>query len=83
MIQVQNLSKSYGNINALNNLNFTIKKGEIFGLLGPNGAGKSTTIKILSALLSSYTGTVLVDNISLSNNVLACKKMIGVVPQEI
>tara|TARA_R110001583_G_scaffold69300_2_gene196563 strand:+ start:1235 stop:2158 length:924 start_codon:yes stop_codon:yes gene_type:complete len=83
MINIQNLSKSYGQTKALNNLNFTINKGEIFGLLGPNGAGKSTTIKIVSGLVSNYDGTILIDGITLDKNSLECKKMIGVVPQEI
>jgi len=83
MIKVTNLSKSYGNIKALKNINFTVKKGEIFGLLGPNGAGKSTTLKILSTLLAADKGQVEIDKHSLSNNLEYCKKIIGVVPQEI
>lgn len=83
MIRIENLSKSYGKFKVLNKMSFTIKKGEIFGLLGPNGAGKSTIIKILSALISKYEGTVFIDGIELKNNISACKKMIGVVPQEI
>jgi len=83
MIKVSNLSKSYGDLKALNKINFTIKKGEIFGLLGPNGAGKSTTIKILSTLLRSDTGQIEIDGFSLSDNLARCKEIIGVVPQEI
>jgi len=83
MIKVTNLSKSYGDLKALDNINFTIKKGEIFGLLGPNGAGKSTTIKILSTLLNSYTGHIKIKGFSLSENLTRCKEIIGVVPQEI
>jgi linearmycin/streptolysin S transport system ATP-binding protein len=83
MIKVCNLSKYYGDLKALNNINFTIKKGEIFGLLGPNGAGKSTTIKILSTLINSYTGHIKIDGLSLSENLAHCKEIIGVVPQEI
>jgi len=83
MIAVTNLSKSYGDIKALKNIDFSIKKGEIFGLLGPNGAGKSTTIKILSTLLSCDSGQVIIDGFSLKSNLEKCKKIIGVVPQEI
>ncbi len=83
MIKVTNLSKSYGNFNAVNNLNLTIKKGDIFGLLGPNGAGKSTTIEIISALQSFDNGEVLINNKSIKTHPLKCKKMLGVVPQDI
>ncbi len=83
MIKVTNLSKSYGDLKALDNINFTIKKGEIFGLLGPNGAGKSTSLKILSTLLSADTGQIEIDGFSLSDNLARCKEIIGVVPQEI
>jgi len=83
MIQVTNLSKSYDAFKALNNIDLSIKKGEIFGLLGPNGAGKSTCIKILSTLLSYDSGEVIIDSFKLNTNLLKSKKIIGVVPQEI
>jgi len=83
MITVTNLSKSYGAIKALKNIDLSIKKGEIFGLLGPNGAGKSTTIKILSTLLNADNGRVIIDGYDLFSNLSYCKKIIGVVPQEI
>ncbi len=83
MIKVTNLSKSYGDVKALKNIDFSIKKGEIFGLLGPNGAGKSTTIKILSTLLGYNSGQVMIDGYNLTENLGRCKKIIGVVPQEI
>lgn len=83
MIKVQAISKSFGTIQALNNVSFNIKKGEIFGFLGPNGAGKSTTINILNTLLSSDTGQVLINGLDLQKDKEACKRLIGVVPQEI
>jgi len=83
MITVTNLSKSYGDIKALKSIDLSIKKGEIFGLLGPNGAGKSTTIKILSTLLHADKGSVTIDGYNLFSNLPYCKKIIGVVPQEI
>lgn len=58
MIEIQNLTKRYGQIKAVNNLNFTVEKGEILGFLGPNGAGKSTTMNIITGYLPSSTGTV-------------------------
>jgi len=83
MIQVQNLSKSFQSIKAVDNVNFTISKGEIFGLLGPNGAGKSTTLNIMSTLLKSDAGRILIEGEEIKPNSEACKRLIGVVPQEI
>ena len=83
MIQVNNLSKSFDEIQAVNNISFSIEKGEIFGLLGPNGAGKSTTINMLSTILQSDKGTIRIDGIDVNTDSKACKKRIGVVPQEI
>lgn len=59
MIQIQNLTKYYGSVRALNNLNLSIPKGEFFGFLGPNGAGKTTSIKIMVGLLRPTSGQVI------------------------
>lgn len=83
MIRVQNLSKSFQNIQAVNNISFTIKKGEIFGLLGPNGAGKSTTLNMMSTILKSDAGHIYVDGKNGNDHSKECKHLIGVVPQEI
>ncbi|AXT20047.1 ATP-binding cassette domain-containing protein [Flavobacteriaceae bacterium AU392] len=83
MIRVQNLSKSFQNIQAVNDISFTIKKGEIFGLLGPNGAGKSTTLNMMSTILKSDTGHIYVDGKNGNDHPKKCKHLIGVVPQEI
>lgn len=83
MIKVQNLSKSFQNIQAVNDISFTIKKGEIFGLLGPNGAGKSTTLNMMSTILKSDTGSIHIDDLHVNGNSKECKHLIGVVPQEI
>lgn len=83
MIQVQNLSKSFQDIKAVNGISFTIKKGEIFGLLGPNGAGKSTTLNMMSAILKSDEGHIHIDGNLINGHAKACKHLIGVVPQEI
>lgn len=83
MIKVQNISKSFGEIKALNNISFHITEGDVFGLLGPNGAGKSTTINILSTLLQEDSGEIIVNGLNLRENKDVCKLMIGVVPQEI
>ncbi len=83
MIQVTNLSKSFGKIQAVKNISFNINKGEVFGFLGPNGAGKSTTINMMSTILQSDQGSILIDGINLKENPNKCKQLIGVVPQEI
>jgi ABC-2 type transport system ATP-binding protein len=83
MIQVSNLTKSFNNIQAVKNISFSIQKGEVFGLLGPNGAGKSTTINMMSTVLQSDVGTILIDGIDLKRNPNQCKNLIGIVPQEI
>lgn len=83
MIKVFNLEKHFGSVTAVNKISFSIKKGEIFGLLGPNGAGKSTIIKILSTLLKSDSGSVFINGKEINTNSDECKKIIGVVPQEI
>ncbi|WBX71209.1 ABC transporter ATP-binding protein [Tenacibaculum retecalamus] len=83
MIQVTNLSKSFDQLQAVQNLSFSIKKGEVFGLLDPNGAGKSTTINIMSTILSSDKGKILIDGNDIKKTPNFCKTLIGVVPQEV
>lgn len=83
MIQVRELSKTFGEFKAINNINLNIKKGEIFGLLGPNGAGKSTLINIMSSVLKADSGTISLNGIDLSTHKSESKSIIGIVPQEI
>lgn len=83
MIQVTNLSKSFGELQAVKNISFKINKGEVFGFLGPNGAGKSTTINMMSTILQNDEGSILIDEINLKEHPNKCKQLIGVVPQEI
>ncbi|MDT7831687.1 ABC transporter ATP-binding protein [Flavobacteriaceae bacterium S356] len=83
MIQVHHLSKSFQSVKAVDDISFTIAKGEIFGLLGPNGAGKSTTLNIMSTLLKSDVGRILIEGEEIKPNSEASKRLIGVVPQEI
>lgn len=79
MIEFQNVSKLYGDKEALSNLNLQIENGEIMGLIGHNGAGKSTTIKSLVSIISPSSGRILVDGQELSENRLAIKRKIGYV----
>ena len=83
ILEVSNLSKKFGNVEALKRVSFSIREGELYGLLGPNGAGKTTTINIISAISRPDTGYVKINGLDLANNPLECKKSIGVVPQEI
>ncbi len=62
IIKVNNLTKKFGNFTAVDNITFSVKRGEVFAFLGPNGAGKSTTIKILTTLLEATSGDILVNN---------------------
>ncbi len=81
MISIQGLTKYYGEVLAVDNLNFQIEKGQILGLLGPNGAGKSSTIRILCGYLPSSGGDIIVKGVSVNENPLAVKKMIGYLPE--
>ncbi|MFA9189805.1 gliding motility-associated ABC transporter ATP-binding subunit GldA [Flavobacterium sp. FZUC8N2.13] len=80
-IEVKNISKSYGDQKALDNISFAIKKGEIVGFLGPNGAGKSTLMKILTTYLTADEGTALVNEQDIINNPKAVQLSIGYLPE--
>lgn len=81
MIQIENLSRYYGDFLAVDNLNVTIQKGEIVGLLGPNGAGKSTTIRMLCAYLLPSEGDIKVEGLSVKQDPLLVKDKIGYLPE--
>ena len=80
-IQVTNLTKIYGTQKAVNNISFSINKGEIVGFLGPNGAGKSTTMKMLTGYLQPDTGNLQVCGLDVPSNLIAIKKKIGYLPE--
>jgi ABC-2 type transport system ATP-binding protein len=80
-IIVTNISKSYGNQKALDNVSFSIAKGEIVGFLGPNGAGKSTLMKILTTYLSADAGVASVNNHDISTQQKAVQQSIGYLPE--
>lgn len=83
MIEVRGLVKSFGDIQALAGVDFTVNEGEIFGLLGPNGAGKTTTISIIAGLLNADSGTVRVSGMDNRRDGRRVREMLGVVPQDI
>ncbi len=81
MIEVKNLSKYYGDIAAIKDINFSISKGEIIGFLGPNGAGKTTTMKILTCFMRPSKGEVKIGGLDIYDKPLEIKKMIGYLPE--
>ncbi len=81
MILVENLYKSYGDIKAVDDISFEVKKGEIYAFLGENGAGKSTTINIICTILKKDKGNVFIDNLELDKQDDQIKKSLGVVFQ--
>jgi ABC-2 type transport system ATP-binding protein len=81
MIEVQNLSKSYGEIEALRGITTTIERGEVVGLLGPNGAGKTTAMKILVGYLLPTSGLARVAGIDVTEDPLAVQQRIGYLPE--
>jgi ABC-2 type transport system ATP-binding protein len=76
-IEIKGLSKLYGEQKAVNNISFTVNKGEIVGFLGPNGAGKTTTMKMITGYLVPDAGEITVNGINVGNEPLAAKKKIG------
>ncbi len=80
-IEVQNISKSYGAQKALDNVSFSVKKGEIVGFLGPNGAGKSTLMKILTTYITADEGTASVNGNDVTDNQKAVQLSVGYLPE--
>ncbi|MCB0464253.1 MAG: gliding motility-associated ABC transporter ATP-binding subunit GldA [Aequorivita sp.] len=80
-IQVENITKTFGEQKALNKVSFTIAKGEIVGFLGPNGAGKSTMMKILTTFLPSSEGIAIVNGFEVNKDGIAVKKSVGYLPE--
>lgn len=83
VLEVSDLSKSYGQRQAVRGISFSISGGEIFGLLGPNGAGKTTTIGMIATIVSATGGAVRVNGQSTAGEVESVKKKVGFVPQQI
>ena len=82
LIEVKNLVKRYGEHLAVDHLNFTVEKGQIYGFLGPNGAGKSTTMNIITGYIASTEGTVIVDGHDILEEPEEAKKCIGYLPEQ-
>ncbi len=80
MIELQQISKSFGSLTAVDSISFKVEQGEIFSFLGPNGAGKTTTIKMIVGLMSPDSGSLLINGTNIVNDPRTAKKMIGYVP---
>ncbi len=81
MIEVKNITKKYGNVTAVDNINFKIEEGEIIGLLGPNGAGKSTTMNMITGYIEPTEGEILVNGYDISKKPKKAKAQIGYMPE--
>lgn len=82
-IETHGLTRTFGKLVAVNDLNLEIPKGTIFGFLGPNGSGKSTTVKMLTGLLQPDRGEALIGGVSILTSPVAVKKRIGVLPEDL
>jgi ABC-2 type transport system ATP-binding protein len=85
MIEVENLTKKFGELTAVDGLTFHVAEGEVFGLLGPNGAGKTTTVRMLCCLISRTRGDARIAGYQIGNSAdsLAIRKLIGLVPDNV
>lgn len=82
VLEVKNLVKNYGNIQAVRGISFEIFKDEIFALVGPNGAGKSTTLKIIATILNPTSGEILIEGKDLTKEANQIREMISYLPEE-
>jgi len=82
IVDVENLTKIFGNLRAVDGVTFQVKEGEIFGFLGPNGAGKTTTINMLTTLLTSTSGRATINGYDIRKHPTEVRRSVGVVPQE-
>ena len=82
MIKVSHLTKRYGELTAVDDISFDIRKGELFGFLGPNGAGKTSTINMIIGLSRPSAGTITVDGIDVANRTKKAQAIMGIVPDE-
>src|SRR5271155_553328 len=80
-IEVENLTKRFGDFTAVDALNFSVGHGEVFGLLGPNGAGKSTLIRMMTTLVPPTSGTARVNGFDIVTQANEVRQSIGVIPQ--
>ncbi|WP_292470206.1 ABC transporter ATP-binding protein [Methanolobus sp.] len=82
IIEVNGLRKEYGDFVAVDNLSFSVGKGQIFGIVGPNGAGKTTTLKMLSSLIRPSSGNIYMKGMDISRDAVGIKSFLGFLPEE-
>ena len=80
MIETKNLTKNYGSLTAVDDLNLTIKDGDIFGFIGPNGAGKTTTMRVLVTLLEPTRGTAFINGLNVTKDGKKVRRLVGYMP---
>jgi len=81
MLEVRGLNKRFGQVHAVNDLDFEVRRGEVFGFLGPNGAGKSTTMRMITCFIPPTSGSVRVDGMDTAGHDLAVRRKIGYLPE--
>ena len=80
MIELKNLTKTFGDVVAVNRLNLSVSKGEIFGFIGPNGAGKTTTLRMMGGVLAPTEGSVIIGGVNIADEPEEAKRRIGFIP---
>ena len=83
MIEVKNLTKKYGNFEAVKDISFSIDDGEIVGFLGPNGAGKSTTMNMITGFIEPTEGSIIIDGLNIEKKPIKVKSKIGYMPENV
>src|ERR1700743_3444581 len=81
MLEIRNLHKNFGPLVAVDDVSFTVSRGEVLGFLGPNGAGKSTTMKMVTGFLAPTSGTALICGADVQEQPLAAKRQFGYLPE--
>ena len=81
MLEVRDIRKSFGAIQAVRGISFKVEKGEVLGFLGPNGAGKSTSMRIISGFLSATSGTALICGHDIAVDPVSAKRQLGYLPE--
>src|SRR6187200_3437989 len=81
MINVQNLTKAFGPKLAVNNVSFSVERGEVLGFLGPNGAGKSTSMRMITGFIPPTSGTVTIGGFDIIENPIPAKRLMGYLPE--
>ena len=81
MLKVEEISKKFGDFQAINNLSFEVKVGDVMGFLGPNGAGKTTSMRVITGYLKADGGRVLINNKDIDENPIYTKSQIGYLPE--